>query len=316
MTKINDIKHPFYKDATRRIRNKHQNVLILIVGDPGTGKSLVALKIAQRLDPTFTMENIRERVVVEPEQFSQLIAEDGDSKLEPGAAVIIDEAGAAALGARDWYSIGNKMISRILQTFRYRQIILIMTVPNMSFIDIHGRKLINYLIETNKVDFENLRTEARVWKINFNKISGDSEPYRERFRIKDEFGETVILDRMWFNRVDIKLVHAYEKYADEFKRGITQKALRDIQRVGDKNNKKEFDPKEIAEKILSNRDRYYKPNAKIDKGMIEIDFGIGENRSRQVVAAVRQLLLSYTAGKEAPNSSYNKIDGKILTDNT
>jgi hypothetical protein len=54
--------------------------------------------------------------------------------------------------------------------------------------------------------------------------------------------------------------------------------------------RKEFDPNAIALKILSNRDKYYKSNGVIDRGMIELDFKVGQNRSRQVMAAVETLL--------------------------
>lgn len=285
-----EFKHPFYKACYERIFKKKQNILILIVGDPGTGKSLLALRIANQLDPTFTHENIRERVIVQAEQFSQLIAEDGESKLPMGSAVIIDEAGASAMGSRDWYSIGNKMISYILQTFRYRQLILIMTVPNMSFIDVHARKLVNYLIETKKIDFNSNKCKARVWKLDFNKISGESDPFRIRFRQKDEYGETVIIDSMWFKRCNIKIVNAYEKYSHEFKQGIAEKSLKSIIRVKNEADKKEFDIDSIVLKIINNKDKYFKNNGKINRGLVEFDFKVGQNRSRQVISAVENYL--------------------------
>lgn len=289
---MSDRNSPFYYEVEKRIKQRKQNCLILIVGDPGTGKSLLALRIAERLDPTFTHNNVRERVIVEPEQFAKILDEKGESRLEAGSVVIIDEAGAAALGARDWYSVGNKMISRILQTFRYRQIILIMTVPNMSFIDIHGRKLVNYLIETTKINFKERKTLARVWKLDFNTARGDGEPYRKRFRTRDEFGEIVILNRLWFDRAGIKLVHAYEKYANEFKEGIAQKAFMDLARVKEINNKKEFNVKEVAEQVLANIEKYTRKNGNIDKRMIEVDFGIGGQRSEQVKSLIRQLQIA------------------------
>lgn len=293
---INETDHPLYKTIYKRVYHKKQNALILIVGDVGTGKSTLALRIAEKLDPTFTKDNIRERVVIQPEQFSELIAKADDDKLAAGSVVIIDEAGASAMASRDWYSIGNKMISHILQTFRYRRLILIMTVPNMSFIDVHARKLINFLIETKKIDFNTRKTKARVWKLNFNKISGQSDPYRIRFTKKDEYGEDVTLDCMWFTKPDIKLVHAYDKYADEFKQGIIEKAMTNIAKTKNKVKKKQFDAREIAEKIISNKDRYFKENGRMNRGLIEVEFGIGENRSRQVRSTVKMLLLDQSGG--------------------
>lgn len=291
MTKMTmtEYNHPLYKAITKRIQSKKQNVLILIVGDPGTGKSFLALRLASMLDPTFNEETMRERVVCHAEQFSNLIANGDDDKLNEGAAFIVDEMGAS-MGNRDWYTIGNKSVSVILQTFRYRRLIMIMTVPNMSFIDVHARKLINFLIETKKIDFASKKVKARVWKIKFNKVRGDNDPYRIRFRQQDEFGETIILDSMWFSRVDIKLAHAYEKYSHEFKQNIVEKAMKQINKMNDAGKKKEFDASVIVEKIMNDKDSYFKSNGRLDRGKVENDFHIGANRYRKVHSLVNETL--------------------------
>jgi len=283
---------PLYKEIHQRIYKRRQNILILIVGSPGTGKSLLALRIAEKLDPTFTLENMKERVVIEASQFSKLIANEDETKLERGAVFIVDEMGAS-MGNRDWYTIGNKMVSLILQTFRYRQLIMIMTVPNMSFIDVSARKLIDVLIETKKIDFNTNKTKARVWKLQFNKISGEATPFRQRFRIKDELGETVVLDNMWFDRCDIKMAHSYEKFSREFKQSMAEKALANILRSQAKVDKKSnFDIDGIVKKILEEKDKYYKPhrgNLILNRARIEGDFGIGANRSKQVIERIKSL---------------------------
>jgi len=290
----NDIfTHPLYKEIHDRIYKKHRNICILIVGNTGTGKSMLSLRIAEKLDPTFTRDNVKERVIVTASQFAQLIANKDDTRLQKGAVFVVDEIGAGAAGNREWYSVGNKMISIILQTFRTRQLIMIMTVPNMSFVDVAVRKLVDVLIETKKIDFHSNKTKARVWKLNFNKISGNSEPFRQRFRTKNEYGETVILDCMWFKRCDIKLANAYEKYANAFKQEMAEQAYANILRSQQKIKKKSsFDIDGVVNKIMQDKEQYYKPyNGKIilNRAKIEVDFGIGANRSSQVMEKIRNL---------------------------
>jgi len=281
--------NPFYAAVHERIYKRNQNTLILIVGSPGTGKSLLALRLAEQLDPTFTHENVRDRVVVKADQFSKLIANEDDSKLQKGAVFIVDEMGAS-VGNRSWYSVGNRMVSIILQTFRYRQLIMIMTVPNMSFIDVSARKLVDFLIETKKVDFNKNRTKARVWRLVFNKVSGDSEPYRQRFRTKDEYDETVIIDHMWFGRCDIKLANRYEKYSYEFKQTMAETALSNIIKAQTKEKKKaSFNMDKIVAHIVANRIDYikhYNGREMLNKSKIENEFGVGARRSSQIMEKV------------------------------
>jgi len=286
-------KHPLYKEIHDRIYKKHRNICILICGNTGTGKSMLSLRIAEKLDPTFTRDNVKERVIVTATQFAQLISNKDDNRLQKGAVFVVDEIGAGAAGNREWYSVGNKMISVILQTFRTRQLIMIMTVPNMSFVDVAVRKLVDVLIETKKIDFNTNKTKARVWKLNYNKISGNSEPFRQRFRQKNEYGETVILDCMWFKRCDIKLANAYEKYANAFKQQMAEQAYANILRSQQKiDRKSNFDIDGIVNKIMGDKEKYYKPYGGgliLNKAMIEVDFGIGSARSKQVIERIKSL---------------------------
>ena len=174
------IDNPFYKEILDMVFKKNRNCLIIITGDTGTGKSYLALKLAQELDPTFTPENISERVVCHPKQFIDLVVNKKD-ELKTGSVIVMDEAGVS-MASREWYSYNNKALDYILQTFRYQKLIVIFTVPNMSFVDSHARRLFNFYIETIGINFSKKLSKCKILKLSskatiFAIFPGRIEPF-------------------------------------------------------------------------------------------------------------------------------------------
>lgn len=282
--------NPFYNVIWDRVHNRRTNAILCCVGEVGTGKSLTAIRIASELDPTFNENTIRERVVVTPEQFTDLIVNKAD-KLKTGSAIVIDEA-SQSLSNRDWYSITSKQINFILQTFRYRRLIVIFTLPSLSFLDSATRKLIDYVIETRKIDFTRNQCSAKVYRITYDKIKPD-KIYRRRITAFNEIGEPVLMRRFKFKKPKAKLAHAYEKYSYEFKRQIALNAYKEIEQVRDKRAKQLFNPEEVAQEVVQDIDSYYKTYNKkkyLNKVKIQTDFNIGSRRASKVAQKVQELL--------------------------
>jgi hypothetical protein len=151
----------------RRLYQYNKNWLAIICGETGSGKSYSALKIAETADPTFSAE----RVVFSAPQFIRLLGK----KLKKGNIVVFDEAGVG-MPAREWYSISNKTLGYILQTFRHQNLGVIFTTPDFSFMDVQARKLFHSYFETTTIDrnkkcvvlkWMNLSVSPRYGKIYF-----------------------------------------------------------------------------------------------------------------------------------------------------
>ena len=127
----------------RRIRN-NKNCLVIFTGDTGSGKSYGALRFAEKLDPEFN----EKRIVFTPDKFLEIIRHD--KELHSGNVIIFDEAGVG-MASREWYSIQNKILSYVLQTFRFKNLIVIFTVPDFTYIDSQARKLFHFYFETSKI---------------------------------------------------------------------------------------------------------------------------------------------------------------------
>src|SRR5664280_2458513 len=150
------------RDATfaELIANKicgghNQNSIVLMNGVPGSGKSLASLRLAFDLSlmfadrlstptkkylPTdfFTLDNV---AVLTAEETIRVV-----KNIKQFQITIIDDAGAEAMSARGWQSAQNKIMVKLLQTFRSMNGCLIISSPSSDLVDKIARGLIQYRV--------------------------------------------------------------------------------------------------------------------------------------------------------------------------
>ncbi len=126
----------------RKRISRNQDLLCLVVGPRGSGKSYSALELAQSFDSTFNVD----RVFFSVADFVDLLV---NGNLQRGQAVILDDAGLF-MNSRTWREIGNQLMSIVSQSFRYRGLLTFITVPQADFIDRQSRNMANLLMEATK----------------------------------------------------------------------------------------------------------------------------------------------------------------------
>ncbi len=126
----------------RKRISRNQDLLCLVVGPRGSGKSYSALELAHSFDGTFTVD----RVFFSVADFVDLLV---NGNLQRGQAVILDDAGLF-MNSRTWRDIGNQLMSIVSQSFRYRGLLTFITVPQADFIDRQSRNMANLLMEATK----------------------------------------------------------------------------------------------------------------------------------------------------------------------
>ena len=126
----------------RKRISRNQDLLCLVVGPRGSGKSYSALELAHSFDGTFTVD----RVFFSVADFVDLLV---NGNLQRGQAVILDDAGLF-MNSRSWREIGNQLMSIVSQSFRYRGLLTFITVPQADFIDRQSRNMANLLMEATK----------------------------------------------------------------------------------------------------------------------------------------------------------------------
>lgn len=140
------------------VASKHnQHAIVMIVGKTGEGKSRTALfagyKVAVYLAKQlgghwkdyFNSENI---AVMTTEEVIRVMKANSPKKV-----IILDDIGAA-WNSRDWNSKGNKILNRIIMTFRNKNNLLILTLPDSFILDKVPRNLLHYHIEMFKQEFD------------------------------------------------------------------------------------------------------------------------------------------------------------------
>ena len=138
----------FIQEVKARLKSG-RNFICIIHGPTGSGKSYLAMKIAEVLDPTFNVN----RVLFNPENFFKLV-----KTLPPDSFVVVDEAGAI-LDARRFMTAINCITSYVLETFRFKRVNVIFTVPSIKMLDINVRRLMHCMV------FQEDRGKARIYKI-------------------------------------------------------------------------------------------------------------------------------------------------------
>jgi len=175
----------------------NRNWLCMITGDTGSGKSYTALKIGELLDPDFNANN----VAFSPLELIKLI-----KTAKPGDVVVMDEAGLQ-FGARNFMSRSNRVLSGIFQAFRFKQIILIWTLPDLSMIDITARRLLHTYIETLGVDYKHEQTVVKWFDVKIDRWTGE---YKHVYpRIMTDNG-VVVVKTVRFGKPSDELIGDYE----------------------------------------------------------------------------------------------------------
>lgn len=201
-----------------RLLVQNKNWLAVVCGPTGSGKSYSAISLAMAIDRTFTVE---ERVVFTPQQFMACL---NSGKLKTGMAIVFDEAGVG-IPSREWYSISNKLLNYVIQTFRDDNLAVIFTVPSFDFIDLNLRKLFHSYVQTESIDRHRNRCRVRFMDLSYSPQIG--KIYFMYPRIPDGEGSYRVMTGMYIKKPPVRMCNQYDKirkmYSSQLKEGTEEK---------------------------------------------------------------------------------------------
>lgn len=266
--------HIVLKRVKERIFKQNKNALIIVCGETGSGKSYVALRIAEIFNPRFSIRY----VVFSAEEFMELI---NSGKLKKGSVIIWDEAGVG-IPAKEWYSISNKMINYVLQVFRKENLIVIFTTPSFTFIDAATRRLFHAYIETRRIDYKRKQAVVVWMKVQYNPRFG--KDYFKHHRATNSEGIEVV-KKLRFNLPSQKLMDEYENKKIYFAKKLYSETEQELKDIREGKEKSRLTVEQMAKQVLEKKQmfiREYKGRSFIDRVLIMNTFDIGRNRAEQV----------------------------------
>ena len=262
------------KHIRSRMHEKNQNFLCIFTGATGSGKSYSALEFARKVDPNFKLE----RLVFSAKDFMALL---NSGNLKTGDAIIWDEAGVG-ISAREWWSISNKAINYVMQTFRHLNLCLIMTVPSFSYIDSGVRKLFHGFVQTLEIDYDKDICYTKFMFITHNPRY--DKLYFKYPRMKID-GRIRRISRVKFRKPHHKVLEAYEKKKKAFTKALNEEIGQDLDKY-DELKKKNAQPKlsneDYAKIVLKRSKEFQNSKGRLDIFAIAEGLQVSEHRAKKI----------------------------------
>jgi hypothetical protein len=153
---------PFFLNLISQIKTEMGSLVMVVTAKPGKGKTYIALRLAQILDPRF---NPREQIVYDTKQMLNAISET--SPLKRGQVLLVDEA-QFSMSSRSWSDQLQKDLMENLQAVRSKGLIIIIVALGVDLLDIILRKhIINFRLHVEK------RGTATVYSYDSHRFTGD-----------------------------------------------------------------------------------------------------------------------------------------------
>jgi len=187
------------------------NVLLVITGEPGIGKSDYALQIALHIDRNFTSA----QVLADSGKVFKLIR-----VLPLGSVIVLDEA-AVEFGNVDWMTNFSKMFRIVGITDRVFQKVIILCLPNLNMLDVNQRRLLTGILHVyyrGRAEFskpEGNRTGEVIAKPYF---VCDAQPLPEDHWLRGEYNimmQDFKAQAVRNAEIDATLMHARKSYFDK-----------------------------------------------------------------------------------------------------
>lgn len=209
--------HPVAHRIKDRCTNRNMNSLCVVCGQTGSGKSYISLGLANIVDPTFA-DNVEKRVCFTVRQFRTLLA-DKEHELPKSAAVIFDEIGVD-WNARRFQSAKNIQMGDILQTCRYKNLAVFMTVPALRMVDLTARRLMHFYLESKYVEQSTQRNVYKGYGIEMRPFEGES--WKRNIYYVGWDGMTCKLGVVKQDKPPDKVCNVYERIARRYKDSILE----------------------------------------------------------------------------------------------
>lgn len=200
--------------AKNRVHKENRNFLVIIEGDTGSGKTWAGLRFCEQVDPFFN----KERITFNVKQFSKLMTYD----FPTGSAFLLEEAGVTAHNL-NFHSNLNKTLNYIVQTFRHRNYILVVTLPRAGLMDGQTRDLFHAILKSSgRIDREKKKS---YFKLSFPKlyknVRGEKKYFPMPLKVVTKEG-LFRCNGVWFNKPSQGIIKAHALMRDNYTKKLNK----------------------------------------------------------------------------------------------
>ena len=259
---------------------RDDNWMAAVVGETGSGKSYASLRLAEAVDPNFSVDQVAFSI----REFMELVTDDS---LGRGSVIVLEEASVEA-SAHDWHSKSNQVLRNVLDTWRHQNRGAIFTLPSFGQLDKGARGRMSALIQM--VDI-NQQQGYSVAKYKRCQQDSDTGKIYKKYPILD--GKKYKYLKL--NKPSEELREAYEERKEQYTRDLNEELLEELvqEEEAEDDAPVDKDPATIADEIVEDDsiEDYISENhgqRYLDRDLIELDFGIGDKKSRKVKAALKR----------------------------
>ena len=143
---------------------------LMITGKMGSGKSWASLRFAEEVANQTGGKFSAEHVVSTLEDFMTLY---NDKDLCPPGSVIIFEEVGVNVNSKKAMSKINIAFADVFQTSRYRELLLILNAPAVSFLDKTPRSLLHWWLQTDRLNKIRGYCEIKPHMVELDQIRGE-----------------------------------------------------------------------------------------------------------------------------------------------
>ena len=240
------------KYIENRVYVHDKNFMCAIIAQTGGGKSTSALALMEILNPNKTPEELVRNVCFTPKEFLERATDENNQK---GEVIVPDEAGVSQ-NSKQWQSVYNRVANFVLQTFRYRNQVVLFCLPSLTFLDSDTRKLLHAVFEVKNINKSENTTTIKPLFIQVNNHTG--KVYPKYLRIKNK-GVIVPIKTIKLKKPSQELINLYLEKKKAFTKNLYGEILGRVEKIELK-EKNESVPVELA--TLENPTRAYTEHQK------------------------------------------------------
>lgn len=257
------------------------NVVWVVVGDTGDGKSYASLRLGEVLDPNFSINNVASNIV----EFMQHATEDHPR----GTVTVLEEASVEA-SSYDWHDDSNRIFAKLLDTWRHQNRMAIINLPNFKSLEKGARRRTKGIVKMQHAAPWRDYSQAKFYDAKYGNIE---DRFTTPFPVIDGKQRKYIR----FNMPSEQLREAYEAQKKEYTGELNADMLETLLDAQEEEEAEDKSAKDIADEILRENlgEQYikeYNGRKSINQDLIEVDFDIGARKGGKVKAKLEQKLLA------------------------